>query len=301
MKPYLSATKRGLAAATATVIAGTLALASTAAPALASPGPTGVQYAYLNMYPAVPPTSTNPLVSVRQTVTCPAGTKLVGSGGGGGPYLGAISPSDDAATVDGQVVFDNGDHVVGELVCSPAAQFANVTTLMVTDNRVRPNTIRQTFAKCPVDRYAIGGGGGFNGATYLGGTSIFSNGPTPDGRSWELVGMPPAGASKLRMFVKCAPKTGQDLLITATSLVAQTSSLQPLSGRAYCPAGYLAVAGGYHVANPDGSSFLGGVQPPIMTWSVPVPPTTVGNDSNWYASGDLPTKTRLIISAQCVK
>lgn len=233
---------------------------------------------------------------VAGTLTCPAGDRLVGSGGGNA-QIGAEVPNTSftGATIYA-TVFQQApaNFAFITITCAPSSQFTDVSSVQTNDHRFKAGDFAASLTRCPAGYYAIGGGGYFStsGVNIQGSAfSNSSNAPSADGNAWTFSGVMPPGANTLNVVAECAPRTGRDVIRQFGPASTSTNTLT--SAYADCPAGYTVVAGGFYVSNPDGSE----AHPASVIWSVP---TSHNGVSAWYASGYAPVNTKVVALSQCL-
>jgi hypothetical protein len=260
-----------------------------ASPASAAPDPSGLVTLTQTFRPAI-----NASV-VTGSLACPAGYRLVGSGGGS-DFIGALVPMlphFEGATISVDTVL--GDSALLTIICAPADQFTDVKVTQLADFGVHPGDFRQGVIRCQPGYYAFGGGGYFTTADdnrILWDANHGTNAPTADGNGWTFAGLAPSVAHKLVVVTQCAPRTGRDFLVQFGNSARDSNTLT--GSYADCPAGYTAIAGGFYISNSDGS--VSDSATPI--WSVPTSHAATGR-SSWFAAAASPAGTKVVALAQC--
>lgn len=262
-----------------------------ASPASAAPDRASVVTLTLRVFPENP----NNLVA-HGTLHCPAGDRLVGSGGGNGD-IRAVFPTPDftGATIFAVLLRPSSEFAFLTITCAPASQFSDVTVAQTSDHRVRPGNFARGVSRCPAGYYAFGGGGYFSSSGSGQQPSAFSNSsnaPSADGNAWTFSGVAPPGTNTLTVVTQCAPRTGRDFVVQFGPVSTGANSVT--SAYVDCPAGFTAVTGGFYVSNPDGSEAF----PTTVTWSVPA--SHIAGISSWFASGYAPVNTKVVALAQCL-
>jgi hypothetical protein len=239
--------------------------------------------------------STN--TGVSGTLNCPAGYRLVGSGGGNAQILAETPTADFTGATIIAAVFQQppANFAYLTITCAPASQFTDVIVVQTNDHRLAAGSFAREVSRCPAGYYAFGGGGYFSssgvgqqGAAY----SNSSNAPSADGNAWTFSGVIPVGANTATVITQCAPRTGRDWVVQFGP--ASTDPNSVTSAYVDCPSGYRAVAGGFYVSNPNGSEAF----PAAVIWSVPA--NHIAGINSWYASGYAPVNTKVVALAQCL-
>jgi hypothetical protein len=281
-------------------LASTVAVTATvfglpASPALATPIPSST----VLVSGRFSPNGADPMTS---NLFCPAGYRMVGSGGFGGgagrAIISALVPTADftGASLFLTVVHPSSDLVASmEVRCAPADQFADVRTSILSDFGVQPGSFRQGIVRCRPGYYAFGGGGYFtttDNDRILVGFNNSANAPTGDGTGWIFAGTAPSNAHRLVVVTQCAPPRSNGSALLVQSGTVSTNRLAPISSLVTCPSGFRTIAGGFYVANPDGSvSSSADVQQSMES--------TVSGTRSWFVIGSSPPGTKLVALAQC--
>jgi hypothetical protein len=232
------------------------------------------------------------------TLDCPAGDRLVGSGGGGYAQLLAEAPTGNYTGAKIAVAFQTSPtgFAYVQIICAPTSQFSDVIVSETRDHGTRAGQFSQDVGRCPAGYYAFGGGGYFSssGTGFMpSGSNNVTNAPSADGNGWTFAGVAPQGADTMEIHIECAPRTGHDTLVQFGNI--STNANTAVSSYADCPSGYTAVAGGFYISNPNGSP----ATPGSAVWTVPT--SHSAGISSWYASGYAPVGTKMVALAQCLR
>jgi hypothetical protein len=260
-----------------------------AASANAAPNPTGVTTFQQNFAP-----STVPGV-VRGSLTCPAGTRLVGSGGSGATILAEAPIGDppNGAVISAMVTAPGGS-IQLTILCAPASQFSDVQTVVLRDQAgVTPGVFKRSTVRCPAGFYAFGGGGYFSqGTAYLASAGgNLTNAPFFNiaGQGWTYGAVAPSHADTLTIIVQCAPLTGHNS--RGQSAIVSTGPGSVTGIDADCPSGFTRIGGGFDIPSNDPNSAV----------VVSSTPTTHGPArSSWFAGAIEPAGGAVNVLAVCV-
>jgi hypothetical protein len=239
----------------------------------------------------------SPSTVVQATLNCPAGDRLVGSGGGNAQLL-AEAPTGNftGATIAAAPLTAPSGFAYLTIICAPTSQFNDVTVSETRDHGTKAGQFTQDVVRCPAGYYAFGGGGFFSnsGTGFMpSGFNNVTNTPSADGNGWTFAGVAPPSANTMEIDVQCAPRTGHDTLVQFGNTSTNVNTV--VSSYADCPSGYTAVAGGFYISNPNGSVGT----PGNAIWTLPT--SHSAGISSWYASGYAPVGTKMVALAQCLR